>query len=277
MNDDKPSFDEFDEPSSAGQQGSIPFLVFDRQTVMIGLASLILGIGGLFLLFKPSQPGGGMGMGQPGMIAANAPAGMGQNVAAPGMGQGMAQGMAQWGGGSLSATEREHLLYMREEEKLALDVYRALYQKWQLSVFGSISRSEERHTTVVASLMPRYGVADPVANAGAGQFTNAHLASLYQQLMQKGSVSTLEALRVGALIEEVDIQDLDTAMAGTTKPDIQQVYQNIQRGSFHHLRAFVHAIELFGQGYQAQVLPQDRVNSIVNSPLVEGIVGTTLP
>lgn len=234
-----------------------PGWTFNGQTLILGAIGILMGIGGLFLLFQPSQNGPRMQMtGMAGTQAANAP-GMSQNIALN----------SPQSPGALSAQEIEHLLYMREEEKLALDVYSALYQKWKLSLFASISRSEQRHTTAIANLLARYGLRDPALNSAPGQYSNAHLSQLYQELMQKGQKSTLDAIHVGALIEEVDIQDLDIALQGTNKPDIRQVYQNIQRGSYHHLRAFAHSIELYGKPYQSQVLGQDRVNQIINNPL----------
>jgi hypothetical protein len=235
---------------------------FNKQTLLIGLTSIVMGISGLFLLFQPSQSGPRMQMtaGQ----ATNAPAQFAQNAALN----------APSPSGTLSAQEIEHLLYMREEEKLALDVYTALHKQWKLSLFASISRSEQRHTTAIANLLARYGVQDPAFNAPPGQFQNAHLTKLYQDLMQKGQKSTLDAIHVGALIEEVDIQDLDIALRGTNRPDLQRVYQNIQRGSYHHLRAFTHSIELYGKPYQAQVLSQDRVNQIIHNPLFNPLNST---
>lgn len=42
----------------------------------------------------------------------------------------------------LNAAEIEGLLFMREEEKLAHDVYLALYAKWGLPIFQNIAQSE---------------------------------------------------------------------------------------------------------------------------------------
>jgi hypothetical protein len=42
--------------------------------------------------------------------------------------------------------EAASLQFMREEEKLAHDVYVTLYEQWGLRVFNNISRSEQQHT-----------------------------------------------------------------------------------------------------------------------------------
>lgn len=169
---------------------------------------------------------------------------------------------------ALTQKEYQHLLYMREEEKLARDVYTLLHQHWGLSIFSSISKSEQRHTDKIAELLAAYNISDPALNAAYGVFQDQKLAKLYQELITKGKLSGLDALKVGALIEEVDINDLDIAIQDSVQPDILRVYRNIRNGSYHHLRAFVHGIELYGQTYQAQVLSQNRVQEIINSPLV---------
>ena len=168
---------------------------------------------------------------------------------------------------TLGQQEQMHLIYMREEEKLALDVYTFLAQRWGQRIFMSISHSEQRHTSVMAQLLQQYGLPDPVLNAAAGVFENPELSKLYQKLIARGQQSLMEALHVGALIEELDIQDLDHAIQASSHATVTTAYRRIQNGSHHHLRAFVHSIEVAGGRYQAQLLPQARVDQIVAGAL----------
>jgi len=138
----------------------------------------------------------------------------------------------------LTADEQESLTFMREEEKLARDVYLYLYDKWQLSEFNNIAASEQRHMDSVNNLLVRYGILDPVATNIQGEFTNPDLQALYDKLIEKGSQSLEEALRVGVLIEETDIADLQEGLADTTRNDITNVYSNLLKGSNNHLKAF---------------------------------------
>ena len=139
---------------------------------------------------------------------------------------------------ALSQSETEQLLLMREEEKLARDVYLALGEKWDTPVFTNIARSETRHMTVVKGLLDRYGLQDPIADDTPGKFTNAEIAKLYHELVQTGMTSATDAFRVGVQIEELDIADLKEGLADTTHNDIRMVYQNLLRASQNHLRAF---------------------------------------
>ena len=138
----------------------------------------------------------------------------------------------------LSQSETERLLLMREEEKLARDVYLALGQKWNTPVFPNIARSETRHMAAIKGLLDRYGLEDPVAVDTPGKFTNPELAQLYDKLVQTGMGSVADAYRVGVQIEELDIADLEEGLAATTHSDIRMVYQNLLRASQNHLRAF---------------------------------------
>lgn len=137
----------------------------------------------------------------------------------------------------LSADEMHWLQYMREEEKLARDVYLALYAKWKMPIFSNIAVSELNHMDAVKSLLDRYGIADP-AVPQRGVFTNAKIQALYDSLMEKGILSKKDALQVGVIIEETDIDDLTSALALTSHPDITKVYTNLREGSYSHLSAF---------------------------------------
>ncbi len=139
---------------------------------------------------------------------------------------------------TLSSSEEDGLILMREEEKLAHDVYVTLYAQWGLPVFQNIANSETAHTEAIKVLLDRYGIADPAAGNGVGEFTNPDLQALYDQLIAQGRVSLTEALKVGVAIEELDIKDLQTQIAQTSSADIQLVYNNLMRGSENHLRAF---------------------------------------
>jgi hypothetical protein len=139
---------------------------------------------------------------------------------------------------SLSDQETASLLFMREEEKLARDVYIQMYQKWRLPIFKNISKSEQTHMEAIKALLDRYGLPDPAAEMSIGEFQNADLQKLYDELLQAGMGSLNEALDVGVTIEEVDIEDLTEAIAVTTHNDIRRVCTNLRQASLQHLGSF---------------------------------------
>ncbi|RMH36674.1 MAG: DUF2202 domain-containing protein [Gammaproteobacteria bacterium] len=172
---------------------------------------------------------------------------------------------------ALSEVESEGILYMREEEKLARDVYLTLYKRWELPVFQNIANSEQTHMDAVLSLIERYGLDDPAAGNDVGAFTNPDLQALYDQLIDQSSASLADALRVGGAIEEIDILDLEERLGQTDKADIQLVYESLMKGSRNHLRAFVSTLEQqTGESYQPQYLSQDVYDAIINRAIERG-------
>ncbi len=170
----------------------------------------------------------------------------------------------------LTTDERKWLIFMREEEKLARDVYTTLGNKWKLNIFSNIANSEQTHTDAVKALLIRYEIEDPSANESIGVFTSPVIQKLYNDLITQGEKSSLDALIVGATIEDLDINDLDDAISNTRKSDILQVYKNLQKGSRNHLRAFSRNIESSGAIYVPKYISQELFNSIISSPQEKG-------
>ncbi len=182
---------------------------------------------------------------------------------------------------------------MREEEKLARDVYLTFAQWYpQQPVFQQIGDgSEQTHTDTMRDKLAQYGISDPNPQTNnlpgsIGVFTGAdyggYFTEKFAQLTQKGSESELSALYVGALIEELDMYDIvkcpkiiveqDPAIElngcgldYTDERALKKAYQNLVDGSGNHLRAFVGQIEaVIGEGnYQAQFLTQDEVDELL--------------
>jgi hypothetical protein len=170
----------------------------------------------------------------------------------------------------MSSTEISELTYMREEEKLARDVYARLYEAWGSRVFGSIAQSEQRHFEALKALLDRYGLPDPAATDVPGTFSEGALQVLYNDLITQGRVSLAGALRVGTTIEDLDIRDLEQAIAATDNADLKQVYGNLERGSRNHMRAFVSQLELLGETYDAQYISSSFLELILSSPQERG-------
>ena len=173
--------------------------------------------------------------------------------------------------GALSDAEAEGILYMREEEKLARDVYLTLYEKWNMPIFENISNSEATHMEALKTLIDRYDLEDPAAGKDVGVFVNETLQGLYDQLVAEGSQSLASALRVGVAIEEIDILDLQEYVAQTDKADIRLVYENLTKGSRNHLRSFVSTLsKQTGETYQPQYLDQATYDAIVGGEMERG-------
>ncbi len=189
----------------------------------------------------------------------------------------------------LDYNERIHLFFMREEEKLARDVYQTLGTMYPDSaIFGNIDDSEQTHMTAVKAMIEKYGYEDPNTNDNVGAYTGEdfgwYFTEKYNQLVERASISELEAYYVGAFIEELDMMDINQCpqvivdtdngindVSGCGKvysenPDIQRLYSSLLDGSDSHLEGYVQNIEkIIGEGnYQAQVLSQEMVDAILD-------------
>jgi hypothetical protein len=169
---------------------------------------------------------------------------------------------------TLTEQEITDLLWMREEEKLAHDVYSVLSDTWKLPIFANIAASEQTHTDAVAQLLERYNIDDPADGEPAGVFTNPDLQKAYDDFVARGSQSLDTALTVGAEIEEMDLFDIQQRTTDT--PDVALVYANLAKGSRNHLRSFVAQLEQRGLSYTPHYLDQSDYNDIISSPIERG-------
>lgn len=171
---------------------------------------------------------------------------------------------------TLSQEERDGIVRMREEEKLARDVYLTLGEKYSLPIFTNIAASESTHIAAMAVLISRYSLVDPVKDDSIGVFTSPVFSQLYTSMVHDGTASDFAALRVGALIEELDIADLTQRIAQTQNPDIIAVYENLMRGSRNHLRSFTAQLAARNVSYEPMYLSADGYAAIIHSPRETG-------
>ena len=170
----------------------------------------------------------------------------------------------------LEDSEINLLLKMKDDEKLAMDVYNALYAKWNGLIFNRIANAEEKHLNAVVLLLEGYEVEGATDIAAAGEFENADIASLYTELVEKGSASVEDAYAVGALIEELDIKDLQDALTEAGNDNITLVFENLLKGSRNHLRAFNTQLVNAGITYVPEYIDQATFDEIVNSTIEKG-------
>lgn len=173
--------------------------------------------------------------------------------------------------GTLDLIEKEGLIYMLEEEKLAHDVYVTLYEQWGVSIFQNIANSEQRHESQVESLIDKYSLENPVGDNPVGVFVNPELQQLYDDLIAQGSQSLTEALKVGVIIEETDIVDLQTYINQTDNADIQQVYERLLSGSENHLSAFTSNL----LGESENINSSNSNDSLTGTQINQGLVGNS--
>jgi hypothetical protein len=140
---------------------------------------------------------------------------------------------------SNNKTTADELAYLIEEEKLAHDVYQAMYEKWGVRIFNNIQSSETMHQSMVLAVMQSRDLSDP-RKSEVGQFTNQDLQALYDRLIAQGNQSVAEAYKAGVIVEETDIADLKKTLEAldAKDTDVKDVLENLLHASENHLRAF---------------------------------------
>ena len=178
-----------------------------------GVASRLLGLGAVALMLGLTPVG--FAKGAPRAAAKNAPVIV-----------------------ALTDAEKADLTFMREEEKVARDAYLYFYGVWGEVIFSNIAKSEQTHMNAIGKLLVKYGLPDPVAGLGVGQFNTPEFQAMYDELVALGSASLVDALSAGVIVEEADIADLTFALSETKVKDITTVYKNLLSGSLKHLASF---------------------------------------
>lgn len=165
---------------------------------------------------------------------------------------------------TINTTEINLLKHMREEEKLARDVYIKMYELHGLNVFNNISQSEQRHMNDVLCLLEFYEIDDPASDE-LGVFENSTLQDLYDALIIQGNTSLIEALKVAATIEDVDIYDLMEFTEDTSNPAIISIFDGLTCGSRNHMRSFISQLTNNGATYTPQFINETLFDEIINS------------
>lgn len=142
----------------------------------------------------------------------------------------------------LAQTTEDNILFVKQEEKVARDVYLALYDLWEHPTFAKIARAEQTHMYAMDRVITLHGLTDTTP-AEQGLFTIPELQTLHDELIAMGSNSLEEALAVGILIEETDIKDIQQLLPTIDDPTTQFILNRLLFGSENHLAAFTRALE----------------------------------
>lgn len=164
----------------------------------------------------------------------------------------------------ITPEEIEMIKFVREEEKLARDVYLTLSSYYSLPIFKNIPKSEQVHMDKVLCLLIHYNIEDP-ASEEIGEFTNPDLQELYNNLVDKGILSLIDALEVGATIEDLDIYDLNDDIGNTDNEAIITIFEYLVCGSGNHLRAFSGNLSFRGVEYIPQFISQELYEEILEA------------
>lgn len=166
----------------------------------------------------------------------------------------------------LSDAEVNGILSLREEEKVAYDVYTFMFEKYESKVFKNIAENEKNHMDKIKELIDQYNLNDPLSGIAdqKGTFSNKKMQSLYEEMIMSGNYGLLDALRAAARFEENDIVDLRNYMSTASDQTVINTYINLESGSQDHLRALVKDIKEEGISYKPSYLSKEDFDKIMS-------------
>ena len=162
---------------------------------------------------------------------------------------------------TLNQSDKDALLFMLEEEKLARDTYMYLDNLWSINQFANIKSSEQTHMNAIIDLLEQNKIDYTILPVG--EFNNQDLQKYYNQFISDGSISNINALKIGATIEDLDIVDLEVYINATSNASIISVFESLQCGSKNHLNSFMSGIINNGSTYTPQFLTQEAFDAIL--------------
>jgi hypothetical protein len=168
----------------------------------------------------------------------------------------------------LTADEIEFLYAVREDEKVARDLYAAFFEKYKLKAFENLSKAEINHIRAVELLMDYYEIEYPEAG-DYGKFTDPARQQLYDSLLLKGETA-LEAFKVMAQLEEDNIVSYLKVLEDIDNDNIGIVIENLERASENHFKATIRQITALGGEYTARYMTQEQYSAIIAKGFEQG-------
>lgn len=167
---------------------------------------------------------------------------------------------------TLSSAETKALINVHDNQKLSLFVYDSLYAIWGINPFGNIRSAESQHIDFLDDVAENYDVVldkNKSTDSKPG-FITLQAENIYHESISKGSLSVIDALKRGALLEEMSLLVLHEAKAVTIKSDLLHTFDILAMGSKNHLQAFNKRLKTYGITYEPGILEQKDFKKIIS-------------
>lgn len=161
----------------------------------------------------------------------------------------------------LTADEIEFIFAVREDEKVARDLYFSFFQKFGLKPFENIGKAEDNHIKATEKLFDYYEIDYPALSAN-GKFEDAIRQKLYDSLLLKGTPE-LEAFKVMAFLEESNIVEYGEVLKTIVNPNIKIVIENLAKASANHFKAAIRQITALGGTYAPALMTQEQYRAVI--------------
>jgi hypothetical protein len=170
--------------------------------------------------------------------------------------------------GMLSVEAMEGLIFLRNGERLARDVARALMDYYGSHPFFGQSEAERSHGEAIGQLMTRYALYDSVSTQLPGEFSDPYWQSEYDFYLSQAELGYIDALLVSVEIQEAALVDLRYWNSlSETDYVVVEVIRALLLATRNHLRLLNNELESVGYEYTPMYLSGAAYADIVYSPL----------
>ena len=168
----------------------------------------------------------------------------------------------------LTADEIEFIYAVREDEKVARDLYFSFFGTFGLKPFENIGKAEDNHIKATEKLFDYYEIDYPALSEN-GKFENAIRQKLFDSLLLKGTPE-LEAFKVMAMLEESNIVEYGEVLKTIANPNIKIVIENLARASANHFKAAIRQITALGGTYTPAIMTQEQYEAVIATGFEQG-------
>jgi hypothetical protein len=167
---------------------------------------------------------------------------------------------------TLTPAETKALINLHDNQKLSLFVYDSLFAIWGINPFGNIRSAESQHVDFLVDVAENYDVVLDKNGSTDNKpgFTTPQAETIYHESISKGSLSVIDALKRGALLEEMSLLALHEAKAVTIKSDLLHTFDILAMGSKNNLHAFNKRLKMYGITYEPGLLDQKDFKNIIS-------------
>lgn len=169
----------------------------------------------------------------------------------------------------LTADEIEFLYAMREDEKLARDLYAYFWTRYPTAPqIQRISKAEESHIAAIETVLDYYEISYPAMSA-PGVFEDSTRQALYDELALK-SETMLEAFQTMAFVEDRDLFAYKMVQSQITNANLSLLIENMIKASTNHLKAAIRQIFVRDGSYTSIYLSAEEYDAIIKLPFQNG-------
>lgn len=169
----------------------------------------------------------------------------------------------------LTADETEFLYAIREDEKIAHDVYAAFSALYPAAkTISKIMTAESSHISAAEAVLDYYEIEYPPLS-DTGIFEDADRQALYNDLITKGT-TLIKAYGTMALMEEETVYAYKSIQNQLTNSNLSLLLSQLIKASSNHLRATVRQVVKLGGSYSPAYLSDEEYQTIINMAFENG-------